>query len=504
MSEARTLARIPVRATESPPTWAGSSRALARRVVDEHDGGDGATHVAVRGVGGTGKTALLAELARSYRAAGITVVDAQGAPEPGDVTHPLAVLVDDAQRLTLRTTGRLRALLQQPRVRLVLAYRPWPRPPALLDLVEAMAGDRHLVVLNHLDRDAVRDCAEHRFGPLAPELIDLVVHQTGGLPALVEPMLRALAATRPQRVGGAPAHRATGTPSALTQAPAPVTERVLADLAELDECTRWALHALAAGAPLDADVLADLVSVPSDEAVDLVQRAQATGAVLPSGKIVPVVRATLLSSTPADATRAVRRRLFVLSLDRGEEPIELARTLATDRVRDPRVAQLLVAHADAAVTGDPALAGELLSEAADAGAPPASLALRRALAAALAGDLDGALQWADATLRDSSAPDHQQAAGVTAAVLAQRGLLHNTAQLYRVAGPDRAGSAALALLALGARDEAETELAAAEEAARGWCPTSCPAASHSWPRESWSRSGRGRARRRQRRPRSPP
>ncbi|MDP9430823.1 MAG: hypothetical protein M3Q47_19085, partial [Actinomycetota bacterium] len=81
--------------------------------------------------------------------------------------------------------------------------------------------------------------------------------------------------------------------------------------------------------------------------------------------------------------------------------------------------------------------------------------------AALAGDLDGALQWADTALADEAAPDRARAAGVAAAVLAQRGLLTRAAGLCRLAGAEWAGSAALALLATGQPDTAATVLEAA-------------------------------------------
>ncbi|WP_346620880.1 LuxR C-terminal-related transcriptional regulator [Blastococcus montanus] len=466
--DVRTPSRTPSRVPEERPSGSGALRTLARQVVGEQDGGDGATHVTVLGAGGTGKSAALAELATAYRAVGVTVVDAQNAPGPEAVTAPLVVLADDAHRLPAGSLGRLRGLLSHPLVRVVVAYRAWPRPPALQELVEAMAGDRRLVVLGPLHRDAVRACAEQHLGPAVPSaVVDTVLRQTGGLPALVEPMLRGLAAGGGARPDAGQLRHGTGT--GTTGTPGPLGERILADLADLDECTRSVLHALAAGAPLDADLLADLLAVPS-EGADLVQRAQATGALLPTGEVVPAIREALLRSTPNDVTRALRRRLFVLLLERGEEPVELARTLAADRIREPRAARLLVEHADAALRESPVLAGALLSDAADVGAPAASLAVRRALAAALVGDLDAALQWADPALRDESAPDHRPAAGVTAAVLAHRGLLGSTADLYRLAGPHRAGSAALALLATGARDEAEAELAAAQGATRGRAP----------------------------------
>ncbi|CCG01072.1 Response regulator containing a CheY-like receiver domain and an HTH DNA-binding domain [Blastococcus saxobsidens DD2] len=458
-----------MRKTEEDPCWPGSPQAMARRVVHEQVAGDGATHVAVLGPGGTGKTTLLAELVRLYRRAGVAVVDAQAAPEPGEVTDRLVVLVDDAHRLTPGAAGRLRVLLRHPLVGIVVAYRPWPRPPALQELIEAMAGDRRLVVLGHLDRDVVRGCAEHHLGPAAAAVVDPVLRQTGGLPALVEPMLRALAAAGAARQGAALAPRgAVPGPVGMAETPGVVSEQICAALADLDPCTRAVLHALAAGAPLDAELLAELVGTA--DATDLVQRVQTTGALLATGRVVPAIGSALLSTTPHDVTRSVRRRLFTLLLDRGEEPVELARALAADRVREPRVARLLLEQADAALAEDPGLAGALLSEAVDAGAPAAPLAVRRALAAALVGDLDGALQWADPALRDESAPGHRQAAGITAAVLAQRGLLTSTAELYRVAGPQRAGSTALALLAVGAREDAEAELASTEGAAGRWSP----------------------------------
>ena len=56
--------------------------------------------VLVQGPGGTGKTVLLAALARRYRAAGVAVADARSTPVPDDVEGELAVLVDDAHWLT--------------------------------------------------------------------------------------------------------------------------------------------------------------------------------------------------------------------------------------------------------------------------------------------------------------------------------------------------------------------------------------------------------------------
>ncbi|MFY9807836.1 MAG: LuxR C-terminal-related transcriptional regulator, partial [Pseudonocardiaceae bacterium] len=97
---------------------------------------------------------------------------------------------------------------------------------------------------------------------------------------------------------------------------------------------------------------------------------------------------------------------------------------------------------------------------------PASLAPRRAEASALTGELDEALRLADQALSDPSCPDLAKAGNVAAAVLAQRGLLARSAEVYRWVGPARMGSAAplaaLALLGIGSLAEAQDVLAASD------------------------------------------
>ncbi|MBY3553801.1 LuxR family transcriptional regulator [Modestobacter lapidis] len=450
------------------PLPAGAGQLLQ----DARGGGSQLSAVAVQGPGGTGKSLLLTRLASAYREAGIPVADARSAPAAADLTGDLAVIVDDAQRLTPAGAERVRQLLAHPRARVTLAYRPWPRPPVLADLVSEMAGDRHMVVLGHLTREGVQTWATAELGvTVTPRLVDFVLHQTGGLPALVAALLSCLA----RNVVAPATAPLTGpidpvAPRRL-EVPGEVLEQVRADLAALDDEERALLHALAAGSPLDTEVLADLLELPAGRAGELVTRARAGGLLLAAGAVVPLVSDALLQVTPADVTRGTRRRLLGLLLDRGEDPLDLARALAADRVREPRAARLLEKHGTAALTVAPGLAGELLAEAAGAGAPPGRLAARRAQAAALTGDLDGALQWADTGLTDEEAPDRGRAAGVAATVLAQRGLLARSAELFGLAGPERAGSTALALLATGAHAEAVAVLQAARDDPAGSAPT---------------------------------
>jgi DNA-binding CsgD family transcriptional regulator len=449
IADACAMGTLPASRAASPTA---SPTAADRLVGAPGDASRAPGNVVVRGPGGTGKTRLLGELASAYRRAGLTVVHAGDGDEPNFVVGDggLAVLVDDAHHLTGETADRVRRLLELPRCSLAVAFRPWPRPPALLGLVEALAGDRRPIMLAHADRATVATLVRKELGEAAPdELVDAVLRRTGGLPALVHPLLRSLGAGR-----------LPSGPAGLT-IPDDVLDVVRGALGDLDDGTRMLLHALAAGAPLENDVLADLLETFPEETAGLVAHARASGLLLPEGTVIPLVGSVLLAATPPDVTRSVRRRTLGLLLDRGEEPLELARSLAADQVRDPRAARLLERHGNAALTADPTLARELLGDAAATGAPDAGLAARRAHAAALAGDFDAALRWADSVLTDDGAPDRSRAAAVAAVVMAHRGLMARSAELFRLAGPERAGSAALALIGTGSAAEASAVLGAA-------------------------------------------
>ena len=255
--------------------------------------GRAAAVVTVQGPGGTGKSLLLGELTAAHERAGLAVLDA--VPEdPSALPGPVAVLVDDAHRLTGTDVARLAGLLHSPTARVVLALRPWPRPPALGALLAELGPARRTVVLGHADRAQLRTWARELLGEaLAPPFADTVLAQTGGLPALAVPMLRALG-----RRGGVPAQ------AGRIVVPEEVTDRARDALAAADEPTRALLHALAAGAPLDEDVLGEVLGVPPDRAVDLLDAGRATGLLLDTGAVVPLAARALLAATPPDVTAA--------------------------------------------------------------------------------------------------------------------------------------------------------------------------------------------------------
>src|SRR5206468_7146804 len=128
----------------------------------------------------------------------------------------------------------------------------------------------------------------------------------------------------------------------------------------------------------------------------------------------------------------------------------------------------LAGSAPGAGTGSDAAASaaQLYAQAVSAGGDPASLAPRRAEAAALAGDLDTALRLADQALSDPGCPDLARAGTVAGAVLARRGLLARSAEVYRWIGTARMGSAAplaaLVLLGTGSLTDAREVLAVSD------------------------------------------
>ena len=85
--------------------------------------------------GGHGKTALLAELEHTYRAAGLTVLtprEAGTAPADADTV----LIVDDAHQLAPAQLDELNALIDGDLTRAIVACRPWPRSAELGGLIE--------------------------------------------------------------------------------------------------------------------------------------------------------------------------------------------------------------------------------------------------------------------------------------------------------------------------------------------------------------------------------
>lgn len=232
---------------------------------------------AVAGPGGCGKTATLEALARIYRDAGVPV--AREYTEDAST----ALLVDDAHALDDGTLDRLRRLAAARTHRLVVAYRPWPRPPALSALGAVLSRCRLPVVLGRLDRAAVAARAADVLGhPPSGALTDFLFEQTNGIPSLVDRFVAAL-----HQTGRLADGRLVG-PATI---PDELIEQFRHDLDCLDERVREVLLAKAAGIDVRAD-----------------EGAFATGLLTDAGDLVPLARQAVLSLTPTAPTPLMAAR----------------------------------------------------------------------------------------------------------------------------------------------------------------------------------------------------
>jgi DNA-binding CsgD family transcriptional regulator len=420
----------------------------------------------VVGPGGSGKTVLLDVLGGLYSAAGLAVRrDVPGTDESFDPN--VVLLVDDAHELDEAALQRVRTWGAEPESRVVLAHRPWPRGGVLASIVVAFGASRGPVVLGPLDRPGVAARANLLLGerPTA-ELVDLVFEQTGGSPDLVDRLLVGLRDERAlDRLGSG------GEP------PAAVVRQLGYEIDAQPVGVRELLLGRTVGAPVDPDVLGALLDAAPGAVGELLDQAAATGLMGPDGEVVPLVRYALLRAVPAAHRLVLRRRLAEIQLDAGGSVLVAARGLLGSGATGTRVAAAFERAGDEALRDCLPGAVGLFDAAVEAGAPPLPLAARRAEAAMIVGDLDAALRRADQVLAEPAAVDGdaaQRAVAVAAAVLAHRGMLSRSAELYRWLAAQPFGGPTLlavpALIGIGSLDEARDVLAAARAGA-GQTPT---------------------------------
>jgi DNA-binding CsgD family transcriptional regulator len=420
--------------------------------------------------GGYGKTTLLHELSELYHRAGMAVAT------PWRPAGPLGeqmLLVDDAHLLDETRLDELREYAERPDARIVVAYRPWPRSAALLRLVDVLRRTRPPVVLSGLTDDQIRArLATTRQGPSPAELVGFVAAQSGRVPRYVARMAAALGPAT-----------ATMPPHIPVAALAPFA----ADLDELDPDLRTLLLAVEAGAGLSFDLIAALLERDADTVTDLVDAGRATGLLAADGTLAPLARHAIAALGPIGQRIDVRQRLAALQLARGGPVLPLVRPLlrpVDDDAADPAGVHLVPGASgdglglmyetagEEALGNDPALAARLFAAAAGAGRPTAA---RRALATALAGNLDLAAKLADQSLAAREPSQRSGAAYVAAVVLAHRGQLAQAVELYQWSqSPAAVGFAAIGLIGTGRLADADRATGLAQQP--GSPPTSLSAA----------------------------
>ncbi|GLY05096.1 LuxR C-terminal-related transcriptional regulator [Actinoplanes sp. NBRC 101535] len=425
---------------------------LARVIADP----SAPVHAVVVAPGGYGKSTLLRQLADAYRGAGVPVAGPWPSRAP-DTDHVL--LIDDAHLLTPEHLDEVRDHAARPGARVVVAHRPHPRRPELVRLVEALRRGGPAIALPALTTEQVAE-------RVPAEVAAFVTAQTAGIPRYVARIADALAAGPP-------------VPPGPPQVPVAALAPFAADLDELEPRVRMLLLAVEAGAGLSFDLMAAVLEDGADVA-DLVDEGRATGMLAADGTLVPLAQRAIAVLGPIGQRIDVRQRLAARQLARGGPVLSLIRPLlqvATGPGLVPGAAgsslgPVYEAAGEEALGDDPALAAELFEAAAGAGRTTAA---RRALAIALAGDLDHASRLTDQVLSAGTPEQRAEAAYVAAAVLAHRGQTTQAVRLYEWAGSGvAAGFAAVGLVATGRLAEAERLVRPDETSARP--PTSLSAA----------------------------
>ena len=421
--------------------------------------------VALSGAGGYGKTALLQELAATYRAAGVPVATPWQPADDG--TQPAVLLVDDAHLVDEYRLRDVARHAEQPGARTAVAYRPWPRPAGLPGAIEVLRRHQAPVSLPPLSGPQVRrQCAEAWNAMVPPAWTEFLLAQSGGVPRYLDRLITVLGC------GPAPAD------DPPEQAPAAALSPFAADFEQLDPDLLTVLLAVEAGAGLSLDLVASLLDREPPQVADLVAAAKATGMLAGNGTLVPLARQALALHGPVAHRIHIRQRLAGWQLARGGPVLALMRPLLTfmpetrSEVGAPAVGlvpgaeenglgEAFLAAGDEALRADPALAARLFAAASWAGRPATA---RHALATALAGDLDLASQLADQVLTGGPVDQRHEAACVAAATLAHRNQLARAVEMYRWATPRlAAGFGAVGLVGTGRLAAAEQLLDAAPD-----------------------------------------
>lgn len=418
---------------------------------------------AVVGPGGAGKSAVLSALVRSARRRGVATRRIRArdtVPFPSD--EDALLLVDDAHTLDEATLAELTDVADDPDARLVVTARPWPCPRALSTLWLALGRERAPVTLEPLTVAGTADRASAALGSRCPPALAATLRRlSGGSPAVTDRLVTQLRDAGPRAVTAAAERGASEIPPG-------VFDLLRHEIGGLDDGTRRLLLALAVGAPRVPAALADVLEIDRTTLEDRRDRARASGLLLPTtddrdraaelgapGEAVPpLARRSLVRLVAADERLDLERRIAEQALARGAPVLGPARRLLGSGLRGGELPRVFTAAGDEALASAPHLAGALYADAVAAGAPPESVVLRRAEAAALAGDLDTALRLADPVTSGPDPAERARAVTVVAVVMGHRGTGRRAAAML-AAEPGLGPLAAPGLVGTGDRARAE-------------------------------------------------
>jgi len=412
-------------------------------------------------------------------------------PEPGgDVEEPArngvraqldagaTIVVDDAQWLD---PGTVRVLVSvadaaTERIALVVGHRP-VTASELSTLDAALARHGPIVRVESLtETETAERTARLLDAAVDDALVDALMMHAEGVPLFVDALVRAWQEADVVERGGL-----RHEPGAV---PKPVVELVRTRVDQLDHDARRLVTVLSLGSALDDELTATLAGLEPGALGAATASLGAAGLLVPGhDELLPVVADSVVAITPDADRRLLHSRLAEALGERGDPPGRAAEHLVAAGATGASAAATLVAAGDAVLAETPALAAEWFDRAVDAGADPTEVAGRRAEAAALTGDLDAAVELADAALETARGAERARAVAVLAGVLGARGLWGRATQLLAsVEGHPDVADAAFALLgvpgqiALGRSAEADAAFDRATDALTRPAPLAVEAA----------------------------
>src|SRR5262245_4022997 len=350
--------------------------------------------------------------------------------------RPAALVVEDAQWLdpvSLRVIVGVAERASEQEIPLTIAHRPAPGEPTLAALDALVGRSQPLVALGPLEEAEVGELAAIVLGTAVDDrLVDVLDDHTAGMPGLVRLVLASWLADG--TVAG-------GRLAVEPKAPGPSLVAALrAEVDQLPPAARTVLAALSAGADLDDELLGATTDLVPDRLGEAVDALHAAGLVTPDGDAVPVVAAAVNEMAPVAERRRFHARLAAVLADRGAPATRTGEHLAAAGAQGPAVATAYVAAGDAMLGEAPELAASWYDRALAAGTPAATIAARRAEAAALGGDAVTALRLADAVVADPEAEDRRRALAVVAALLPGRGFWRRSSRRFAELAATPAGN----------------------------------------------------------------
>ncbi|MEV6645948.1 helix-turn-helix transcriptional regulator [Amycolatopsis sp. NPDC051371] len=357
--------------SQASPLRAVPVHPAARQLLDQVTADPAAPlRLAVVAPGGYGKSVLLAALDRCYRAARVE-----------------ALLVDDADKLG---PDQLEELLTGADGPIVVAHRP-----------AAVASSWTLLQLGPLGVEDVARLISAVTGSAADPAAAADLHaRSGGVPRLAERELRGR------------------------------LEEFRPELDELDDDVLRYLIAAEAGAGRNLDLLCALLDRGPDQLPAIVDAARATGLLGPDDALLPLAAAAVRDFGPPARRLTTVQRLVELQLANGLPVLDLARSLLGTGSSGASAAAAFAAAAAEALPADARLATRLFEAAAEAGDRSPAVTVGWARATALSGDLDTALRLGDGMLGAADPETRAAGAAIAATVLAHRGELARSAELY--------------------------------------------------------------------------